>query len=302
VVTGGRCADLADRNGRPDERFDPDAHLDEARARRLDRPARLGAVAVGAALRDAGATGLPAGVVLGSAFGNVDASAAFVHRILERGARFASPADFPNLVPSSPVGHVSIYLSLHGPAFATADLSTSGESAFVQAVELVASGEAERIAAGALEPASAIVERAMPSSLVASGAPAGGVRTDVAAALVVESGEAARRRGATVLARVAHVLAWRAEAPVASVAPPRDPAHAVVVLARTDPAADALLDRTPWAPCERVACAPALGESDGLGAVAVAVGVARIAARRAKEALVVGLTRQRGYAILLVEP
>jgi 3-oxoacyl-[acyl-carrier-protein] synthase II len=309
LVTGGACADLAEPTDRPGRRFDPDARLDEARARRLDRPARLGAVAVGEALRDAGAVGLPAGAVLGSAYGNVDACAAFVHRILERGARFASPADFPNLVPSSPVGHASIYLALHGPTFATADLSTSGESAFVQAVQLVESGDAERIAAGALEPASGIVERAMPSMSLAAAtsaasAPpaAAGARTDVAAALVVETLEAARLRGARVLARVARVHEWRGDAPAASFGPPRVAAEAVVVLARADPSADALLDRTPWASCARVVCAPPLGESDGLGAVALAVAVARIGARRSREALVVGLTPQRGYAILLVEP
>ena len=121
--------------------------LDVSRARRFDRSARLGAVTALAALAEAGASVLAdptrVGVVMGSAFGSVDASAAFMHRVFEKGPRFASPAEFPNLVPSSPVGHVSIYLGVRGPTLATADLSTTGESAIAQAVELVANEEAE---------------------------------------------------------------------------------------------------------------------------------------------------------------
>ena len=44
-----------------------------------------------------------------------------MHRLFDKGPRFASPAEFPNLVPSSPVGHVSIYLGLRGARNATAD-------------------------------------------------------------------------------------------------------------------------------------------------------------------------------------
>ena len=42
-----------------------------------------------------------AGVVLGNAFGSVDGTAAFMRRLRDKGARLASPADFPGLVPSS---------------------------------------------------------------------------------------------------------------------------------------------------------------------------------------------------------
>src|SRR6185437_1735937 len=57
------------------------AALDLSRARRLDRPARMGAVTIERALAESGARGAPAariGAVLGSAFGSVDASAAFM--------------------------------------------------------------------------------------------------------------------------------------------------------------------------------------------------------------------------------
>jgi hypothetical protein len=42
-----------------------------------------------------------------------------------------------------------------------------------------------------------------------------------------------------------------------------------------------------------------VGESDGLGAVALAVAVGRIATNLADEVLVLGLAQDRGYAIVL---
>src|SRR5262249_6393180 len=137
-----------------------DSLLDLDRARRLDRAARLGAVVAERALREAGEVDRDrAGVVLGTTFGSIDASAAFVHRILAKGAGLASPAEFPNLVPSSPVGHASIYLGLRGPVLAAAELGASGECALMQAAELVVAGESDAIVAGDVEEANGIVER-----------------------------------------------------------------------------------------------------------------------------------------------
>jgi 3-oxoacyl-[acyl-carrier-protein] synthase II len=282
-----------------------DSHLDLSRARRLDRVARLGVVAVESALRDAGPPDPATGIVLGSAFGNVDGSAAFMHRIFERGPRAASPADFPNLVPSSPVGHASIYLGLHGPAFATADLGTSGESAFVQAFQLVASREADRIVAGVVEPRSSIVERVLSALFTRAAQSTPDARrgsADVAAALVLEDGSHARRRSARVLARVRKVLEWRSDADdaVSRLGRPGGD-RAEVVLARESASAcvDALLASTGWSASPRVSCATALGDSDGLGGVAIAVAAARVSAGLVTDALVVGLDEGRGYFIVL---
>lgn len=281
-----------------------DAALDPTRARRLDRAARMAAVAVERALSDAALSAdavTTSGVVLGSAFGSVDASAAFMHRYLEKGARFASPADFPNLVPSSPAGHVSIYLGLRGPVFATADLATSGESAFAQAVELVASGEAPRVVAGAFEERSGIVERILATLFARTPAPDGTLRAEGAGAIVVESSESAASRGAHVLARVERVVEWREleAGALGGLAAPRDPARACVVLVRENGGVDALLDASPWRACARQRCEA--GEHEALGAIAIAAAVGRLARGDADEALVVGLARGRGYAIVLTK-
>jgi 3-oxoacyl-[acyl-carrier-protein] synthase II len=300
LLSGTACATLLEGRQAAEGVLDTDAHLDPVRARRLDRCARLGVVAVETALRDAGAPDPATGLVLGSAFGNVDGSAEFMHRIFEKGPRAASPADFPNLVPSSPVGHASIYLGLHGPAFATADLGTSGESAFVQARQLIASGEAARMVAGVVEPRSRIVERVL-SALFAHSAPdtARG-RADCSAAVVLEDEALASRRSSRVLARVVRTLEWRgsADAAVAHLpGPSRD--RPEIVLARGSEDADALLARTAWSGCPRLSCAQTLGDSDGLGSVAIAVAAARIGTGLATDALVVGLDDARGYFIVL---
>jgi 3-oxoacyl-[acyl-carrier-protein] synthase II len=299
LLGAAACAALQDGRRRPDAPFDTDAHVDPVRARRFDRASRLAVVAVEHALREAAACDGDPGIVLGSAYGYVDGSAAFLHRIFVRGPRAASPAEFPGLVPSSPVGHASIYLGVHGPAFAVADVATSGEGAFAQAVQLVRAGEAARIVAGAVEPRSDIVERAR----AALSAPfAGSMRVDLAAALVVESGEVARLRAARVLAIVRHVVEWRDD--------PREPVRlpeargdaCEVVLARPGARTDEILAASSWSACPRFDCASALGESDGLGAAAIAVGASRVGLGPAREVLVLGVAPGRGYAIVLASP
>ncbi len=313
LVSGPSCATLLDADANAGKSkvaegvLDTAAHLDAARARRLDRCARLGLVAVESALRDAGAPDPATGLVLGSAFGNVDGSAEFMHRIFEKGPRAASPAEFPNLVPSSPVGHASIYLGLRGPAFATADLGTSGESAFVQAAQLIATGEATRMVAGAVEAQSRIVERVLsvlfvhPGAGPTASAPRG--RADFASAVVLEDEALARSRASRVLARVVRLLEWRGSADHALAQLPRPTRNRPeVLLARESSTADALLARTAWSGSPRLSCAEILGDSDGLGGVAVAVAAARLGAGLATDALIVGLDDARGYFIVLSAP
>jgi 3-oxoacyl-[acyl-carrier-protein] synthase II len=294
------CASLPGGHAGSQTSADPDRYLDAARARRLDHSARLAAVAVEHALVQSQSSVQGTGVLLASAFGNVDACAAFMHRIFERGARFASPAEFPNLVPSAPVGHVSIYSRLGGPAFATADLATSGESAFSQAVQLVAAGDAARIVAGATEPHADIVERVLGALFAHAPSQANATRPDMAAALVVEPESAARARHSRILARVGTIVEWRADGAgaLASLEGPRG-GRAEVLLPRANGGTAELLASTPWTDVPRVVCAPFLGESDALGTCAIAVAVARLAARTIDEALILGLSKGRGYAIVL---
>jgi 3-oxoacyl-[acyl-carrier-protein] synthase II len=289
-------------------------NLDRERARRLDRASRIGTFVAERSLVAAFADKTRperTGVVFGSAFGNIDASAAFMHRLTEKGPRFVSPAEFPNLVPSSPSGHASIYLGLRGAVLAVAELAASGESAFAQAAELVAEGAADAMVAGAIEEYSDIVEHALvglfsPPSQAgpsgdARGPGGGGRRTEIAAALVVETEEAARARGAKMLARVEDTRAWvafgRSSPEITGVRAPRP--GAIAVVAREDARACELLRKAGWSTVPRVSCVERFGENEGLGAAALCVATERVARGEATEALVVGESRGTGFAFLL---
>ncbi len=285
--------------------------LDGARARRLDRPACLGAIVAeraladgGFAVRDALSGGPKVGVVFGSAFGSVDASAAFMHRLFDKGPRLVSPAEFPNLVPSSPVGHVSIYLGLRGATLATADLATSGESALAQGAELVALGEADVVVAGSIEGASDIAERILVGLFARSRAEADTPRGEGAAALVLEAEDHARVRGARVLAHLGEVREWRngVVAPLASVPLSVPPETARVVLPRENGGVEAYLEASPWRAVERLLVGPRAGQHEGLGGIALAAAAGLLAEGYVREVLVVGLAIGRGYAVTLAAP
>jgi 3-oxoacyl-[acyl-carrier-protein] synthase II len=285
--------------------------LDATRARRLDRPACLGTIVTQRALADDGTpAGQPqadrskVGVIFGSAFGSVDASAAFMHRLFDKGPRLASPAEFPNLVPSSPVGHVSIYLGLGGPTFATADLATSGESAVAQGVELVALGEADVIVAGSIEGASEIAERILVGLFSRSPAEADTPRSEGAGALVLEDEDHAQTRGARVLARVGTVHEWRngADSPLESIPLSVSPERARVILPRANGGVDALLEASPWRSVARLLVGPRAGQHEGLGGIALAAAAGLIGEGEVQEVLVVGLSIGRGYAMILAAP
>jgi 3-oxoacyl-[acyl-carrier-protein] synthase II len=284
--------------------------LDLERARRLDRPSRLGAIVVGSAL--AGADGLALGgsgrigVVLGSNFGGIDASAAFMHRVFSKGPRLASPAEFPNLVPSSPVGHVSIYLGVRGAVFAAAELGASGECAVVQAAELIAAGEADAIAAGYMEETSATIQQMM-TTLFAShegGAESTGalarsprtaMRDEGAGAVVLEAEDAVVARGKAPVARLVRYAGWHGDDVLPDLPPPRDPHTSRVVASRESARLELLLASTPWARVERAT-------HETMGAVTLAAVVGRMARGEVRDALVIGLAQGRGYAIVLAAP
>jgi 3-oxoacyl-[acyl-carrier-protein] synthase II len=314
VFGGLDVANVPDRDCEGDAiAYDVSAELDGSRARRLDRASRLAAIACERALGD-GARGassttggepVDAGVILGNAFGAVDGTSAFMRRLREKGARLASPADFPSLVPSSPAGHVSIYLRLTGPTLAVADLATSGECAVTQGYELVAAGETDRIAVVAVEEKSEIVDQVFrvvfgPDRRDAARGDRP-IRREGAGAIALAAEDAAIAQGLPILARVEQVLSWwDDEALVAEVAPPPGGARggAVVVFGTAGAAIDAVLERTGWGQCRRISCAERAGSHEAAGGIAVAVAAATLAKDASIEAvLCVGIARGSGYAI-----
>ncbi len=272
ALTGGEQA----AGNTPDAAF----ALDPARARRFDRSARLCAAVTHHVLLHSKLAKARLGVVFGSAFSSVDEAASFVQRIFDKGPRLASPADFPNLVPSSPVGHASIYEGLLGPALATADLQTSGESAIATAIDLIASGDADAFVAGAVAVRSKLID-AVFHPLFDEGASEAPRSESVAAVLV----HAADLEGGHAIAAIETVTSRREDDLLVLPAPQPGARAFGAASAR---ALAKWLEGTTWrgAPVESVE--RGTGENESVGAAAFGAAARAIERGETDHALVVG--------------
>jgi 3-oxoacyl-[acyl-carrier-protein] synthase II len=271
---------------RPESPADPTSGLDATRARRLDRAARLGTAAAElAGVREGD------GVIYGSSYGDADGSAAFLAKLFAKGPRLVPPADFPNLVPSSPTGHVSIYLGLHGPAIAVADLSTSGESGVATAFELIASNVADGIVAGSVEGPSEIAASCIaPAFRALMGEPPKTDRTEGAAALRLTSEPTPIR--VLGISSGPDIRALLAASPALS-------GDACVVVAEATESVRAALRDSPHRALPVHDVVNAVGRHEGLGGFALAAASALLLARKVEAALIVGASPGRSYVVTL---
>ncbi|HMI87053.1 MAG TPA: beta-ketoacyl-[acyl-carrier-protein] synthase family protein [Polyangiaceae bacterium] len=284
--------------------FEAKEHFDLARARRMDRPARLLTMAMQTALGESKgerALGAELGAIAGSAYGSVDASAEFIQRIYDKGGRLASPLAFPNLVPSSPVGHAAIYLGMRGPVLATLDLGVTGEAAVALACELIEAGEAKAMLAGSVEEQSAITEHVL-GPVCAGSASWTGIRSEGAAAIVLEDEDNAAARGARPLCRVAYHASGRDPFAPEAANLPAPLRAALVVVARRDAATLGALAETTWRDVPIVDVASRAGHHEGLGALCIAASVGVLGQGRAEQVLVLGVAPDRWVTFVLTRP
>ncbi len=209
------CHRAADLDG-----FSPERYLEGGNLRPLDRTGRLAAAAARLALEDAGWTPdlreeAELGLVLGTMFGSVRTISEFDRRALIAGPQYVKPFDFANSVINAAAGQAAIWHGLRGVNATVAGGTTAGLQALSYAVDLVRSGRVDAVLAGGAD------ELCFESFL---GFARGGMLADDdagdagavpfhadrrgfqlgegAALLVLEDAEAARERGATILAEV----------------------------------------------------------------------------------------------------
>lgn len=202
--------------------FDPVAQFGSREARRMDRFTQFALVAALQAVEDAkleihAGNCDRIGVVYGTAIGGIQTLLAQAEVFRERGPNKVSPFLVPMMLPDTGPGMIAIYLGVRGPNLAVVTACATGTNALGEAAEIIRRNQADVILTGGSE--AAIVPVAM-AALNVMGALSeqndnpskasrpfdrlrdGFVMGEGAGALVLESLEYAKSRGAKILAEV----------------------------------------------------------------------------------------------------
>jgi 3-oxoacyl-[acyl-carrier-protein] synthase II len=240
---------IADGAGRCDE-FEPGDHLSVKQARRLDRFAQLTLVSAGEALTGAGWDGEPPydplriGCVFATGIGGQSTIEAQLDVMRERGPRMVSPLGIPMYMPNAAAAAVSMKYGLRGQTYGVVSACSSGAHAIGSAMRMIQYGDADAAVAGgseaALTPfAFACFESMQALSPTGVSRPFdarrdGFVMGEGAGALVLEEADAAKARGATVLAEVAGYGSTSDAYHLTAPEPSGGPASGAITLALTD--------------------------------------------------------------------
>jgi 3-oxoacyl-(acyl-carrier-protein) synthase len=185
--------------------FDPEQYIDPNRLRRMDPLSAMAVAAAQLAIREAGLEltrdriAPTTGVAFGTAYGCQATELRYAARLVERGAYFTNPIDFPDSIDGAPAAHIAMELGLGGPSVTHADGRLAGELALVHAALALQNGRADRMIVVGGDSSTPALEQ------LAAGCVPGshGVRLDPGAAgLVVEPFGQAVAREVTVLARL----------------------------------------------------------------------------------------------------
>lgn len=134
-----------------------------------------------------------AGIVVGHAFATVETNAVYHARLRERGPRAAEPRRFPYTTPNAVAGECGVVFRLTGPGLAVASGLHGGVEALGIAVELVRSGDVDRVVVVAVDEVGAAVQ-AMAAGASLPAPPSGAVALLVSA----EPTDYARVEGVTL--------------------------------------------------------------------------------------------------------
>jgi 3-oxoacyl-[acyl-carrier-protein] synthase II len=193
------------------------------RLRRMDPLSAQAVAAATLAVQDAGLGELcrstpsrGTGVAFGTGYGCQTTTLRYATKLVEQGAYFTNPIDFPDSVDGAPAGHIAIELGLQGPSTTLVDGGLSGESAVWHAALAIQAGRAERMLAGGGDELTETLHRVLDELGLWCAADESGQQLmcpydvrlrgplpgEATAVLVLESSELAERRGAHVYARL----------------------------------------------------------------------------------------------------
>ena len=253
------------------------------KARKFDRCSLFAVVAAGMALRDAGiAPGsldpTRIGIVIGCGFGGISNAEEFLRGYFTAGAEGLVPMLFPNIVPNAAASNASIEHKLKGPNITVIQRFCSAESAFLMAQRFLEEDRADVILTGGVDEVTPLMLKGFQAMGQLRGFGSG--FGEGAGILVMERGDHARRRQATVLAGVGGVrtvgrMARGAAREGIERLLPGPCLADLVALSGTAPLEPALLHRLPAAP--RLEPGRILGRSLAMGGLAMTSLVLRLA-------------------------
>jgi len=281
---------LAESPAAPVDLPNPLSLLDPERSRRFGRTSAIAIATAERALRDADHEAAGTGFIIGSAFGDVDRSVRFLQKVLGQGPKFASPAEFPQLIASTGAGNTSIYLGLTGPCLSVSEFGNSGQSAVSVAIALLELGLASALLAGAAEARDPIVDAVLGQD---------GSRSEGGGFVLLEELPVTLARGRTPLAVVAEHHALRSDPWSVFGALPAPPRAACVITGFLPSPVLGVFQRSSWRDVPLFSLPATLGQHEAIGATALAVAVGELAAGKAEQALVISADLDTVYVTRL---
>jgi 3-oxoacyl-[acyl-carrier-protein] synthase II len=198
--------------------FDPTDHLSIKEVRRADRFTQFAMVASDEAFREAGwDDGLPyatgrIGCIIGTGIGGIGTLEHGKEVLMEKGAEKVSPLAVPLMMGNAGAAGVAMRHGLRGQSYSILSACAAGAHAIGASVRMIQTGDADAVVAGGSEAALTPLAKAAFAALDAMSKRGiscpfdarrdGFVMGEGAAVLILEDGEKARERGATILGTV----------------------------------------------------------------------------------------------------
>ena len=200
--------------------FDPLDHLDAKEARRTDRFTQFGVAAAKLAWADAGDPQIVAergGVIFATGIGGIETLLNAYDVLKTKGPGRVSPFMVPMLMANAPAGHIAMTFGLTGANFATISACSSSNHAIFEAARLLRDGTLDLCIAGGSESATLPITVAAFSQMTAltknpdpdvasrpfDAQRDGFVLSEGACALIMETEDHAKARGARIYCEVA---------------------------------------------------------------------------------------------------
>src|ERR687897_123866 len=200
--------------------FDPSLWLDPKEIRRTDRFSQYAIAAAKIAWEDAGTPEVPSergGIVFGTGIGGIETLLVQHSVLLEKGPGRVSPFMVPALMANAAAGHLAMKFGLTGPNYCTVSACASSNHAIGEGMRLIRDGYLDACISGGSEAATlplTVAAFAQMTALTKNPDPEtasrpfdanrnGFVLSEGAAALILESEEHARARGARIYCEVA---------------------------------------------------------------------------------------------------